>query len=160
MSEEKNRAKELDDFWDLSDIVPIKRQLKMVPRDISTVEIIDETEEQAGKSSEITVSDTVIRRFIPPHSSNEQHSELQELCSYSPENSLIHKVTLYKRPTKYLFYEDFCNTARRLWNVHGEECDYVDFFSYSPQYDQLSSSQLSYYLWWRENIRREFVGNS
>lgn len=153
MSEEKSRAKELDDFWDLSDIVPIRRQINTSSRNISTVDIVDGSDEQSDNDTKLTMSDTVIRRFIPPHSSDEQRSELQKICSYSPENSLIHKVTLYKRPTTYLFYEDFCNTARKLWNVHGEECDYVDYFSYSPQYDQLSSSQLSYYLWWRENIR-------
>lgn len=154
MSEQKNRIEELDDFWDISQIVPIKRKIDTAKRHVSAVEITDEADTPSEQNSQLAISDTVIRRFIPPHSANEQDIKLQELCTYVPQNSLIHKVTLYKQPTSYSFYEEFCNTARKLWYVQGEKCDYADYFSYSPQYDQLSRAQMSYYLWWRDNVRR------
>lgn len=145
MSDEKNKSHELDEFWDISSLVPKKSPLRSSPPNTETVEISD--------AGDIHSENTVIKRFISPHHKNEWIPKMKECFSYSPENSLIHKVTLYREECAYDFYADFVSEARRLWNVHGTECPYADFFSYSPQYNQLNSTQLSYYLWWRENLR-------
>lgn len=149
MSDIKDKRKELDDFWELSALVPPRSYKRPVPRSTDTVEIIDGTEQTAG-----TKDNGVIKRFIPPHSELETSQAEEPVLVYTPKNSLIHRVSLYKKSSQYAFYADFCNTARELWSREGTRCEYVELFSYMPQYDLLSEEQLSYYLWWRSNVRR------
>jgi len=150
LPDNKTKKEILDDFWDISSLVPPRKHLRPSSKSVSTVEIIDGSE----NSEKQTERSTVISRFIPPHCASERTPPKEPELSYAPESSLVHKVTLYKDSTSYEFYADFCDTARKLWGVSGRECEYVDFFSYSPQYDQLSHAQLAYYLWWRESFRQ------
>ena len=75
------------------------------------------------------------------------------VTEYSPENSLIHKVRIYSWQTNYSYYEQFCRVAARVDGLIGRPAPYVPFFSYMPQYSQLTESQFSYYLWFREELR-------
>lgn len=145
MSDNGNKARELDEFWDISSLVPRKAPLRVSSKNTETVEITDSRGDDNRS--------TVIERFIPPHYKNELKPNMEEHLSYVPENSLIHKVTLYKENSAYEFYSEFVKDARRLCDVHGTKAPYSDFFSYSPQYDQMNDAQLAYYLWWRENVR-------
>ncbi|MBE6536184.1 MAG: hypothetical protein E7677_06175 [Ruminococcaceae bacterium] len=154
MSEEKSKKQQLDDFWDISSLVPQKRSFAPSSKSVDTVLITDGEKKRESGEVKITESSTVIERFIPPHTPDELRPQLAPYDEYDPESPLIHKVSLYREPSSYNFYEDFCRTAKRLWNESATECEYVDFFSYSPQYNQLAADQLSYYLWWRENVRR------
>ena len=43
--------------------------------------------------------------------------------------------------------------AVRLLAVKGQESARVPFFSYVPQYSQMTKAQLAYYFWWRSNFR-------
>ncbi len=154
MSDRKNNIEKDDGFWDLS--ADIERPKRSHPsyKNIDTVEIIDGEDIARQNKNRLTDDSTVIKRYIPPHTADaNSETELNAVCAYSPNNSLIHRVTLYKASSTYNFYEKFCDMAAKLWNRAGEPCEYQDFFSYSPQYDQLNAKQLSYYLWWRENIR-------
>lgn len=74
--------------------------------------------------------------------------------SYRPERSLIREVRIYPWHAAYNYYESFRAQAVKLNPHEGGECAEVDFFSYMPQYTQLSKEQLRYYLWWRTNFRR------
>ncbi len=76
------------------------------------------------------------------------------ICEYFPENPLIGSVQVFKWNYKYTFYEKFLSDARKAHGMIGEETDFQPFFSYLPQYANLSSAQLKYYLWWRDNLRR------
>jgi len=76
------------------------------------------------------------------------------ILSYTRENALIRAVSVYKWPSRYGFYERFCIDAKRYFAARGTECHRVEFFSYIPQYSQMTRAQLEYYLWWRENIRK------
>ena len=154
MSEEKSKKQQLDDFWDISSLVPQKRSFAPSSKSVETVLVTDGEEKKESNEIKITQSSTVIERFIPPHTPDELRKPVEPYDEYVPESPLIHKVSIYKEPSSYSFYEDFCRTARRLWNETAAEREYVDFFSYSPQYNQMSTAQLSYYLWWRENVRR------
>ena len=71
--------------------------------------------------------------------------------SHSP---LIYRVCVYPWPQKYNFYQRFCYDAERFFAVRGQECPRADYFSYIPQYAQLSADQMRWYLWFRERIRR------
>ena len=154
MSEEKSKKQMLDDFWDISSLVPKKRSFSPSSKSVEAVLITDGEEKTASGEGRLSEPSTVIERFIPPHTADELRPRLEPYDVYVPESPLIHKVSLYREPSSYNFYEDFCRTAKRLWNESATECEYVDFFSYSPQYNQMSAEQLSYYLWWRENVRR------
>jgi hypothetical protein len=154
VSEKNSREKELDDFWDISRLVPTKKNISRRSVNISLTDIQDGEGHTDDPQSKLTEASTVIKRFIPPHSGDILTSKPQPTYAYTPKNSLIHRVSLYKESSNYAFYEDFCKTARDMWHKNGHPCEYADFFSYSPQYDQLSDAQMSYYLWWRENLRK------
>ncbi len=152
MSENEKKSKELDDFWDISSLTASSKPLRSTGRDTSAFTVTDGYGKIDNSQNKLT-SPTVIERFIPPHYKNELVPAQKECFSYIPESSLIHKVTVYRDESSYDFYSDFVSDAKRLWNIHGQKCEYADFFSYSPQYNQLSKPQLNYYLWWRENLR-------
>ncbi len=152
MSQYKSKQQLLNEFWDISDLIPKRRTVRPSGKSTDTVQITSGTDNDIGEENKLSES-TLIERFIPPHTPSESRRDTRELFSYVPENSLIHKVTVFKQSTTYDFYADFCSTAEALWNTEGHECEYADFFSYSPQYDQLTEAQREYYLWWRTNFR-------
>ena len=80
-------------------------------------------------------------------------AEADLLASYEPENVLIRKVSVYRWPNKYHFYEKFIRNAHLSHAAVGHECPRVPFFSYIPQYSQLTRSQAHYYFWFRDNAR-------
>lgn len=137
-----------DDFWDLSSLIPKKTLHVPAHRPIDTVEIDTCPEPQR--------ENTVIERMIPPRGAIPKREEYTEVVlSYFPENSLLHEVTVKKRKFSYPFYEEFYRDALRYRDMEGTQCEYVAFFSYSPQYNQLNDAQLAYYFWWRSNARQE-----
>ena len=78
----------------------------------------------------------------------------EALDTYVPErNPLIESVTVKPWPTRYSFYESFRKNALRYADRTGEPCEAVSFFSYTPQYVQLSAEQLRYYLYWRSEVK-------
>ncbi len=78
----------------------------------------------------------------------------EPLFEYIPEhNPLIKKVTVKKWPARYTFYERFRADALKYYRKDAVCCSHVPFFSYTPQYSQLSGEQLSYYLYWRGQVR-------
>lgn len=72
---------------------------------------------------------------------------------YEPEDSLIRSVRIMRWPTSYTFYEQFRSDAHRCRNAEGKPSPKVDFFSYTPQYRQMSQAQLDYYFYWRSLTR-------
>lgn len=76
------------------------------------------------------------------------------LYSYSPKtNPLIKEVTVKLWPSRYSFYEQFHRDAVKYFSIQGKECPHVPFFSFTPQYSQLSHSQLDFYLYFRASVR-------
>ena len=71
--------------------------------------------------------------------------------SHSP---LLYRVCVHPWPQKYNFYQRFCYDAERFFAVRGQECPRADYFSYIPQYAQLNTDQMRWYLWFRERVRR------
>lgn len=83
---------------------------------------------------------------------NAGYSEL--ITEYRPQSPLIYDVRVKSWDQKYMFYERFRASAVEYFDLDGRECDFQPFFSYLPQYIHLSGEQFSYYIWWRNNIRR------
>lgn len=93
---------------------------------------------------------------IPPRKET-QKSSATVVREYKPDNIFINKVriTTTDRDGEIFGVSNmFMRERASLLHRHGEECNYVGFLSYSPRYSQMSKAQLSYYLWWRENVRR------
>lgn len=141
---------EKDAFWDIESLIP-KRSTKSVPtvppRSFEATEIVIEPRDvgaakSAGEPTRLNISrdDTYGMPKKPQMPDDE----------YTPVGSLIHRVRIYNWKTSYNYYEQFLEHARKIRRVRGKECSHVTYFSYVPQYSQLSRSQLDWYLWWRE----------
>ncbi len=153
MDKKDLKNKELDDFWNISELVPRKHTYVSHPRSVEAVEITD----NARKEETSDPSDsTIIKRYIPPHSGSSELTKkalFEYVGGYSQTDSLIHNVKIYKYKTTYNYYGTFLKNAIEYMDTEGSPCDYVPFFSYVPQYDQMSVAQLSYYFWFRHNAR-------
>ncbi len=79
----------------------------------------------------------------------------EPLFTYTPKrNPFIKEVTVRLWPAKYSFYEQFRNHAVKNFKHEGKECPYEPFFSFTPQYIQMTRRQLEFYFWFRSKIRR------
>lgn len=136
---------EKDSFWDLSELIPKKSQAVHRAEPIRSVHVEPKQED---------LSDTVIKRYIPPHSDNRltYQNEFESSFTYEPTDSLIHKVTIKKRKCTYSYYSEFRQDAIRYRDRRGAPCEYVPFFSYVPQYSQMNRAQKDYYFWFRESF--------
>ncbi len=148
-NEQKNKDQALDDFWDISLLVPSQKYVKPTVNDISAVAVESDLKTDKNTSSEET---TVIKRYINPLHYEQKKIRRESYESeevYYPQNSLLHRVTLRKRKSEYNLYTEFYDDAVKYKDTVADECTYVPYYSYVPQYNQLSKDQLSYYLWWR-----------
>ena len=159
--EQKRRDEELDRFWDIDALIPQKRAVHYAA-DTETTEIVldapvDTAQTENSQPRELPIPKNEDRpkpHFIPPHTADEVKRQPTPDEEYTPDNALIRKVRLYRWKSNFRYYEGFVRDAERLFGVHGVECPRVRFFSYVPQYTQMSRQQLEWYLWWRENCRR------
>ena len=152
MSGYKSRKDALDDFWDISALVPRKKNSFVGPDSIDTVEITS----VASNPPVLKEADsTIITRVIPPRGGTviAKRPLLDEIECYYPTNSLIHSVKILKYKTTYAYYATFLKNAIEYVDVKGESADFVPFFSYVPQYDQMTEQQLKYYFWFRQNVQ-------
>lgn len=128
-----------DDFWTLSELIPKKTYIKKSESDTSSVTV--ETGDKEGLGAPVPI---VEKR--PP-------VQARESVSYSPRHSLIKEVTLEPWPANFSFYSKFHSEAVKLFSVDGKGCPPERFFAYTPQYEQLTQSQLDFYLYFRQLVR-------
>lgn len=160
-----------DDFWNLDRMLP-KREYRPqeTQNDTDTVDITFGGE------------DTSMREFaktgtrIPPmpnittrgerrasgHLAARAHTPGDVLpqmsvpvSSYTPTDSFLKDVSIFRWPQRYQYYERFTHDAERYFERTAEKCPFVNFFAYMPQYSSMSADQLRWYLYWRENVRAE-----
>lgn len=145
MKDPRGDRSSLDSFWDLSDLVPSARHpaKRAAFADPVTPQTVDAT------PAPTTPRAPEERRLPFAPSATEQISE------YRPEdNCLIETVRIHARRENYPFYGRFRRDAERYLPMKGRECPYVPFFSYIPQYSQLKTDQLAYYLYFRDCVNR------
>ena len=173
----ERREQSLDEFWDISALIPTKKQsAPRAPADIQLTEITSESREQSktqsveqtrltgqrkplsaktdGTQTKPAEQSTVITRYIPPRGERPLQPPQTPDDEYVPQSAMLHRVRIYRWKTTYQYYEDFCKHAAALYSRHGEPCAPVAFFSYVPQYSQMNRAQLNWYLYWREGVRR------
>ena len=156
----KKRDAELDDFWDIDALLPMRRApRRAMDTEATEIELSPIQEQGTRKEAErIPVQESVPERhFIPPYTKAQAERERIPDTEYTPTDSLLCRVRLFRVKSNYRYYENFVRDAMRLWAVKGEECAHVPFFSYVPQYEQMNRAQLQWYLWWRENFRRGVI---
>lgn len=151
------RERELDAFWDIDSLIPARRS-PVYPSNTETAEVIIEPKREMPKAATPSVplprrEDAPERHFIPPHTAAEEKRAPVPDEEYEPDSALIRKVRLFCWKNEYHYYDAFLRDALRLSPVVGREAPRVSFFSYVPQYSQMTRGQLEWYLWWRENLR-------
>ena len=73
---------------------------------------------------------------------------------YQTGGRYLTDVTVKSWPGTRGFYEKFVHDAMQSHERRGEEAPHVQYFSYIPQYSQLTPSMWRFYLWFKESIRR------
>jgi len=170
-----------DDFWDMDGLLPERKSRPTFSRDTDTVEVaVPGSASQDGgeaipkreESDKLRLAREALRKAeekqklraalafgdgetsLPPQEAEAVPLPDAPLDTYVPEgNPLIESVTVKPWPTRYSFYESFRKHALRYADKTGEPCRAVPFFSYTPQYAQLSKEQLRYYLYWRTEAK-------
>lgn len=146
----QSNEQQKDDFWDIDALIP-QRRAAHYASNTETAEIVIEPQKT---SSDAQGGETLPERhFIPPHTAEERKTERTADDEYFPKDSLIRTVRIFRPTASYAYYDTFIRDAERLLHVKGKECGHVPFFSYVPQYTQMSRAQLSWYLWWRESFK-------
>lgn len=141
---DEEKKKRQDEFWDISRLTP--RRKPSVPPFSQGAVLQEVTSPATAPAPQKAPED---RTLTPPPPTEE------EVTSYRPEgNPLILSVTVRRTLRGYSFFEQFRRDAHRYFEVEGEMCDYTPFFSFSPQYSQLSPAQRAYYFYLRSEVRR------
>lgn len=142
--DDRQRAK--DDFWDIAKLLPQRRTgLSRFSGGPALAPVTDggasaPAPRHAEEERRLTVS--------PPAAPEEQ------TVTYTPgENPLLLSVSVLRRVGGYSFYEQFRRDVHRFFEVEGAEAPYVPFFSFAPQYSQLSKEQRAYYFYLRSEVR-------
>ncbi len=139
-----------DEFWDIEMILPPDRGVKYDTADTSSVEI------SFGQNTADTGAPIPERRLLAKSIIDTfEKKSPRLLSSYKPECALITNVSIYAWPVKYSFYEKFISDGEKTARFAvPSECERVPFFSYMPQYNQLSLKQLKFYIKWRDCFKR------
>ena len=158
--EKKRRDAELDAFWDVDALIPPRRAPHYVSNtDTAEIELPPVGSHESRPptpSKEASIpppSEEPHRRFIPPHTAEEEKRTAAPDLEYEPAHALIRRVRVYRWRSDYRYYEGFVRDAARLYAVRGAECPRATFFSYVPQYSQMTRAQLEWYLYWRTCLR-------
>lgn len=156
MDNERNKSDTADAFWDLDSIVPKKRGPSAFEKSHTEAVEIDiptnnDTSNKNDGCEKIPENGT-ITRYIHPHTDRSER-KTQPDEEYTPERSLIHSVRLYSWTSPYPYYEPFRKYALYYYNKSVGQVQEKPFFSYMPQYSQLTDSQLAFYIWLRGEIR-------
>ena len=146
------RKDELDAFWDIDGLLPAKKpavQRRAGATDAVEIEVSSATAPKDSSDAKLNLQNLPkkpVGRGLAPAADPVPEKE------YEPSGGLVHRVSIYPWKSGYTYYEKFCRDGEYLRRIKGKEAPHVGFFSYMPQYGQMSKAQLAYYLWWRENI--------
>ncbi|MBE6565098.1 MAG: hypothetical protein E7655_07485 [Ruminococcaceae bacterium] len=132
-----------DAFWDMGEAVK-KEKLSKPKVDIGTVLL------ELNKRGVSGGGEPILKRaseISPPKEKNG--------FAYQPNAPFLTSVSVSDWPTRYTFYARFRERALQLFDREGEPSPHVPFFSYMPQYSQLSGEQLDFYLYFRRCLRED-----
>lgn len=165
---DKHDLEDIDNFWDLESLLPQRRKIPQTNSLNTDAVEIDFGEDDKNTDDRFGGSSIPLKRI--PHEHKDRVSRAKEVSMqikarqnepvllepylvYSPDNPLIEKVSVSKWQTRFNFYNRFRSDTARLWERTATECKPVPFFSYIPQHNQLSYTELDWYIYWRSQMR-------
>lgn len=140
-----NRPTSDDSFWDISRRVKTNSSKATPTQKAPFSPSIQLATVRAGETKSNQEQERHVLRFADEYVSYNTYS--------MADNSFIESVTIRTRHNTGTFYRQFLTDAQRLLPVTASACPYAPFFSYMPQYSQMSKEQLAYYLYWRGQIK-------
>lgn len=148
-----DRNDEKNDFWDLEKLIPKKKTATLSPfvtkpavKDYSVD--LPKTDLLSSEKAQKCAED---RKLNLDGMREAEHGEERV---YYPENTLVKSITVRKYKEKYDFYDSFRKAAILYFDCPGEKCEFAQFYSYMPQYSQLTKAQKAYYFYWRQEMRQ------
>lgn len=167
------RDAELDRFWDIDALLPRRHAFPRSEKtdtaeiELSPLNALDASENVAREQSipqrqdaetvvhsVASVGASPVHHLVDPNNAFVRANAPNPDDEYEPSSALLHNVKVYRWKSSYQYYEDFVKTAEKLQAVHGVPCESVRFFSYVPQYSQMTRGQFGWYLWFRECVRQ------
>ncbi len=154
-----------DSFWDIDTLMPTDKNFGKSAK--------------SGKSSkknltrrplsgtEPSYKRTLSPSVPPPEGTGRQEQEKAEGPSVLPTSEqrpekiydctsgFVRHVEIYPWPNAYSFFSNFRKNALALFSMEGESTPPVPYFSFMPQYHQLTAQQLRFYLFWRTSFKKE-----
>lgn len=146
---------EKDDFWDVDKLMPKKKSSLSPFASSDPVREIDvpvKSEEQTSQSESTSVRTQESKTLTFAGGKGVKTSV--DTTYDMPKGSLIKSVTVKQFIDRYDFYDNFRKAALIYYDYRTDKCDFVEFYSYMPQYSQLSSAAKNYYFYWRSEMRR------
>jgi len=134
--------KDLDAFWDIEKLVPKKK---------STISTFSTKEKSVTVTISGEESADISRRKLTLTDKNVEDAKPERV--YYPSGTLIKKVKVTHCPDKFDFHANFKKAAEIYFDFVGTECPFAPFYSFMPQYTQLTQPQKNYYFYWRTMLR-------
>ncbi len=135
--------KDYDAFWDIEKLVPSKKKstLSSFSTKEKTVTVSISGEDFSDKERRKLTLNQIAAENAKPD------------VVYYPSGALIKKVKVTHCPDKFDFHANFKKAAELYFDFQGYECQFVPFYSFMPQYTQLTQPQKNYYFYWRTMLR-------
>ncbi len=162
----QDRQQEQDDFWDIDRLLPSggqKRRTISQPTKRSTQAIDIDVPAPLIPATPPTAMASPFTHTQEPRKDHgggaypTHHGDVppeEPTLVYEAEGRLLHTVKVYTWRTNYHYFDQFIGDATKYAAKKGERVNREPFFSYFPQYAQMSCRQLAWYLWWRDNARQ------
>ena len=158
--------RDLDDFWNVEDLLPKSPARRTPPPPRHTPEAVDielapREGTQPTRSAEPVADAPLTARPASGNStalpaSPDGEDETAPLLDYIPDGVLLHRVKVYGWKANYHYFDQFADEAARYHAMKAPAAARPEtFFSYFPQYVQLSRRSAAWYLYWREGVRRD-----
>lgn len=127
-----------DDFWNLTRLVP-KKTRPTLESFIPAPRAVDVRVDGGTETNEDSALH-IARNF--------KKTETYTVA----DNLFLSDITLETSTDGFNLYHRFMEDAQRYFGEIGESVQYTRYFSYMPQYTQLTTAQMAYYLYWRSEL--------
>lgn len=146
----------IDDFWDISKLIPKKKSnVGSFSTHTPVSDVVIENDDADASDSSISAADRKLD-FSIYKVSVDAEKDTQREYSYVPRKSrLIRKVTIKPSHDRFDFYDTFRKAALIYFDYKCPKCEFTPFYSYKPQYSQMTTEQKKYYFYWRDELRRK-----
>ncbi len=130
----------VDDFWDIDKLLPKKKKI-IAPFSTreKTATVTVEGESGGNSQTKLTL---------------ERPSESSERTVRNYTDGFVRSVSITRFLDKYDFYGNFRKAALLYYDFKTAKCDFIQFYSFMPQYSQFNSQQKNFYFYWRDCVRR------